>query len=158
MAVRLLEREVEMAAVSGLLARARLGVGGVVVLEGPAGIGKTALLDHAAVAAGGVRVLRATGGELEGEYAFGFVRELLAPLQRASPEALRRSLAGPAAAAAAVFGDARGAAADVAAVVFGLYWLFVAIAEAGPVAVLADDVQAADPGFAALAGVSRASG
>jgi DNA-binding CsgD family transcriptional regulator len=145
MAVRLLEREVEMAAVAGLLERARLGMGGVVVLEGPAGIGKTALLDHAAVSAGGVRVLRATGGELEGEYAFGFVRELLAPLQRASREALQRSFAGPAAAAAAVFGDARGAAADVAAVVFGLYWMFVAIAESGPVAVLADDVQAADP-------------
>ena len=143
MTARLLERGPEMAAVAELLANVRRGVGGVLVLEGPTGIGKTALVDHASASAGDIRVLRATGGERE--LAFGFVRELLAPLQRASPEDLARWLRGPAAAAEAVFRDATSDAADVAAVAFGLYWMFVAIADDGPVAVLADDVDAADP-------------
>jgi hypothetical protein len=143
MAARLLERGPEIAAVAELLANVRRGVGGVLVLEGPAGSGKTALVDHAAASAGDIRVLRATGGERE--FAFGFVRELLAPLQRASPEDLKRWLGGPAAAAAAVFRDATSDAADVAAVAFGLYWLLVAVADDGPVAVLADDVDGADP-------------
>ncbi len=143
MAARLLERGPEMAAVAELLASVRRGVGGVLVIEGPAGIGKTALVDHAAASAGDLRVLRATGGERD--LAFGFVRELLAPLQRAAAEDLERSLRGPAAPAGAVFRDAISGAADVAAVAFGLHWFLVAVAEDGPVAVLADDVDGADP-------------
>ena len=40
----LLEREVELARVDGLLDRAGAGLGAVVVVEGPAGIGKSELL------------------------------------------------------------------------------------------------------------------
>ncbi|MGH2883118.1 MAG: AAA family ATPase, partial [Solirubrobacteraceae bacterium] len=51
--------------------------GGVVVIGGPAGIGKTALLQASAGMAeeAGLRVLRARGSDLEQEFAFGVVRQ-----------------------------------------------------------------------------------
>lgn len=71
----LLEREGELAVVSAALARARAGDGAVLVVEGPAGIGKTALLDEARgrAAAAGMRLLAARGGELEADFPFGVV-------------------------------------------------------------------------------------
>jgi len=80
--VGLLEREGEVAALHALVDGARAGAGGAAVVQGPAGIGKSALL----VAAGdhgrdlGVPVLAARTSEFEGEVAFGLARELLAPL------------------------------------------------------------------------------
>ena len=43
----LFEREAELAALSAALAAARSGAGGLVVLDGPAGIGKSRLLAEA---------------------------------------------------------------------------------------------------------------
>ena len=61
-------REREQAAVEALLQGARTGRSGVLVLRGEPGIGKTALLDHAAEAAApDFRVVRATGVEYEAE-------------------------------------------------------------------------------------------
>src|SRR5450755_2658389 len=64
----LLEREVELARIDGLLARASIGVGGVVVVEGAAGIGKRELL--AAVREGGQErgfaVLKGGGAAADG--------------------------------------------------------------------------------------------
>ena len=62
------------------------------VIGGPAGIGKTALLQAACGMAeqAGVRVLRARGSDLEQEFAFGVVRQLFeAPLTRAGAERAR---------------------------------------------------------------------
>jgi len=72
--VALLERARELEAVD-VLVRA----GGLLILEGPAGIGKTALLRSAAAtaAAAGRRVLTARGAPLERAYAHGAVRQLL---------------------------------------------------------------------------------
>src|SRR5215813_6261273 len=60
----LLEREGELARIDGRLAAARAGRGGVLVITGPAGIGKTALLTEAGERAGqaGMRVLAGRGG------------------------------------------------------------------------------------------------
>ena len=71
---RLLERERELAAVEALLE----GGGGVLVVEGAAGIGKTALVEAACSRAEGRGrvVLRARGSELEAGFAFGVVRQL----------------------------------------------------------------------------------
>src|SRR6266576_1731406 len=78
----LLERQGELARIDGLLAAARAGRGGLVVITGPAGIGKTVLLTEAAERAGrvGMRVLAGRGGELEGGFSFGVARQLFEPL------------------------------------------------------------------------------
>src|SRR5437762_11706059 len=77
----LLERNDELARIESALADARTGRGRFVVVEGPAGIGKTALLAAARTAAaeGGMRVLRSRGTELERNFAFGVVRQRVEP-------------------------------------------------------------------------------
>ncbi|MDV9177999.1 AAA family ATPase, partial [Streptomyces sp. W16] len=57
--------------------RARSGVPARVLVEGPAGIGKTALVRHFLCGSG--RVLRAAGEEAESELAFGVLAQLLGP-------------------------------------------------------------------------------
>jgi hypothetical protein len=78
----ILERDREWAEISALLARTASGSGGALVVEGPAGIGKTSLLKVLRSAAGrnGFLVGRASGGSLEQEYSFGAVRQLFEPL------------------------------------------------------------------------------
>src|SRR6476660_8618369 len=77
----LLERSAELARMEAALGEARLGRGRFVVIEGPAGIGKTALLAAARTAAADSEmcVLRSRGTELEREFAFGVVRQLVEP-------------------------------------------------------------------------------
>src|SRR3984885_7098853 len=72
-------RAAEQAAIDRLLAAARAGTSGVLVLRGDAGIGKTALLDYAAAAAGGFQVVRGTGIESEAELPFAGLHLLLRP-------------------------------------------------------------------------------
>src|SRR3954462_9174308 len=74
----MLEREAELATLEALLAAARDGEGRLVVVEGRAGIGKTRLLGETRKLAevAEFEVLTARGGELEGEFAFGIVRQL----------------------------------------------------------------------------------
>jgi predicted ATPase len=63
----LVQREEELGAVERWLDEVKEGRGGIALLEGPAGIGKTALLRTVAARAEdiGLRVLSARGGELE---------------------------------------------------------------------------------------------
>jgi predicted ATPase len=142
--VGLLEREGELAAVTGML-----DAGGVLMVEGGAGIGKTALLDSACERAAGAgwQVLRGRGSELEAGFAFGVVRQLferpLAGLDRGERDGL---LAGPAAATGPLWGEAHALAArDTSfAVLHGLYWLAANMAEVRPVLVVVDDAHWAD--------------
>ena len=62
-----------------LVADARAGTSGVVVVWGDAGVGKTALLDYLVGHAPGCRVARAAGIELEMELAFAGLHQLCAP-------------------------------------------------------------------------------
>src|SRR5262249_35376222 len=143
--MELLERERELAAIDGLMAE-----GGVLVVEGGAGIGKTALLEAAAAraAAAGRHVLRARGSELEGDFPFAVVRRLFERRPAgAAPAERRELLAGAAAVAAPVVGGTPGpGAADASfAVLHGLYWLTVNLAERGPGLLLSiDDAHWAD--------------
>lgn len=73
-------RNAERDRIEQLLADARQGVSGVLLLHGEAGIGKTALLDHAAGRAEGGRVLRVEGIESEMELAFGGLHQLFLPV------------------------------------------------------------------------------
>ena len=75
----LCDREDELASLDDAVAQASAGAGGVLLVEGPAGIGKTALLDQLRQRATerGLTVLTARGGELERGFGFGVVRQLL---------------------------------------------------------------------------------
>ena len=57
----LLEREQECRELERLLAGVRDGLSGVLVLRGEAGIGKTALLEHAVQSAADMQVARTVG-------------------------------------------------------------------------------------------------
>jgi DNA-binding CsgD family transcriptional regulator len=143
---RLHGREVELAAVVD-------EAESLVFVEGHAGIGKTSLLEAARSRLGtaGVRVLWASGQELEGEFAFGVVRQLFERvLLDASPDERRRLLAGPAALASVAVGveSARGAGGGSAdspfPVMHGLYWLTANLADRGRLALFVDDAHWAD--------------
>nr|MDQ5808316.1 AAA family ATPase [Actinomycetota bacterium] len=100
----LLERDAELAVLDDLVAGAGRGEGRLVLVEGPAGIGKSRLLAEARARAraAGLRVLAARGGELEREFAYGVVRQLFEPL-RADADLWEQAFGGAAAAARPVF-------------------------------------------------------
>ncbi len=77
----LLERGGELGAIRAGVETVAAGEGRVVVVEGPAGIGKTALVDVAGARARevGLKPLRARGTELERAFGYGVVRQLLEP-------------------------------------------------------------------------------
>jgi DNA-binding CsgD family transcriptional regulator len=149
--VELLEREREVAALSAALdAVEASGDGRVVLIEGPPGIGKTALLERLLeIAAGrGTTVLRARGTEMEREFGYGVVRRLLDPALRGLDAAAREALfAGPAGLAGAVFGRGEPGTIDAVATeasLYGLFWLLGDLAAAGPLVLAIDDAHWSD--------------
>src|SRR5215218_6290614 len=153
---RLLERSEELARIESAFAEARSGRGVFLVLEGPAGIGKTALLAAARTAAAesGMRVLRARGTELERDFAFGVARQLFEPsLVDASEHERADLLHGAAGVAAGLLGlpDAPPAAVPPSwgidpsfAILHGLYWLCANLSAADALCVIVDDAHWAD--------------
>jgi tetratricopeptide (TPR) repeat protein len=153
---QLLERSEELARIESALAEARSGRGRFVVVEGPAGMGKTALLAavRTAAADGGMRVLRSRGTELERDFAFGVVRQLFEPpLAEASELERAELLEAAAGVAAGLLGlpGARPADSPSAsgidssfAVLHGLYWLCANLAAVGPLCMVVDDAHWAD--------------
>jgi DNA-binding CsgD family transcriptional regulator len=149
--ISLLEREAQVAALQALADAARSGGGRFAVIEGSAGIGKTRLLAEARAIAGsaGMRVLAARGGELEGEFAYGIVRQLFEPLlASASPDLRAELLSGPAALVEPLFGTSQLAAsqgpAEGFALLHGLYWLAANAAFQQPALLAIDDLHWAD--------------
>ena len=144
-AVRLLDREEELAVIAASLADARSGQGGLVVIEGPGGIGKTALLLAAAseARAHGMGVGAARASELERAFAFGVTRQLLEPAA-AGPGA-ESLLAGAAGLSRPVFEltEPDGGERSLS-VLHGLYWLCANLAERAPLLLAVDDAQWAD--------------
>jgi DNA-binding CsgD family transcriptional regulator len=147
----LIEREAEQRALTDLLAAARHGEGGAIALEAPAGQGKTALLTVATelAAAHDMRVLTARGGELEGAFPYGVVRQLFERLLVSATSAERaRWLAGAAVfATPAVEGADRldGTPRAEASVLHGLYWLAANLAAERPILLAIDDLHWSDP-------------
>ncbi|MFD0020254.1 AAA family ATPase [Streptomyces sp. NPDC058382] len=82
----LLGRQHETQRLRELIDAARAGRGGALVLGGEAGIGKSTLLEHAAGAASGFRVLRAGGSQLEAELPFAALHQLCLPVLGHLPE------------------------------------------------------------------------
>jgi AAA ATPase domain len=103
----LLERVSERAAVARALDDTIAGRGRLLLFEGEAGIGKTALLDLAMQLAAqrGLTALHARGGALEEGFGYGIVRQLFeSTLLDATASRRRELLSGPAALSAPVFG------------------------------------------------------
>src|SRR5215470_3864432 len=144
----LLDRDAELRALTRQVAAVRGGAGRVVVVDGPAGIGKSSLL--AVVARGaeadGVVVLRARGGPLEQDAPWGVARQLLEPLRSrqvwgelaVGAAGLAMRVLDPELAEPASAGDAMYAAAR------GLVWLAVNLAARGPTLLIVDDAHWAD--------------
>jgi len=142
------ERERELGTLREGLERADAGTGMLLLVEGPAGVGKTELVREARTAAvqTGLRPLEARGSELEQPFAFGIVRQLLEPMigEAAEPGDLFAGAAGP---AARLFEpDEREArSADVGfEALHSLYWLVVNLADRAPLLVSVDDCQWVD--------------
>jgi DNA-binding NarL/FixJ family response regulator len=79
MPTSLLGRENESQVLEALLADARSGEGGAIVVHGEPGIGKTALLEHAVTLAGDFNILRTVGNEAEQELPYGSLQEFFRP-------------------------------------------------------------------------------
>jgi DNA-binding CsgD family transcriptional regulator len=136
----LLERSRELEVLDGLLNAARRGLGALALIEGPAGIGKSSLLQACADRATdlGMRVLRVRGDEVTVEASFAGVRELLWP----AVQGLGGIFEGAARLAAPVFtgeADPAGGQDGVASVLHGLYWLVADLAARSPLALIVDD-------------------
>ena len=147
----LLGRDSELGQVEALVARVSSERGAVAVLEGPAGIGKTALLAHAAGRAAGVgfSVLWAAGMRLERDYPYGVVRQLFRPvIARAGSEDLLDGAAGLArpslGLSAAGTGSAGGWGDAASGAMHGLYWLTANLADRAPLLIAVDDAHWAD--------------
>lgn len=136
------------------MTRTRAGSGGTILVEGEAGVGKTALLQRACerAAAGGMTVLRARGGELEREFTWGVVRRLFeSHLAERGAAAQPVSLTGSAALAEPVFNsgeEPRSAPVESFSTLHGLYRMTVDIASDAPLLLAVDDLHWSDrPGI-----------
>ena len=165
----LLEREHELERVGAALRAVGRRAGGALVIEGPAGMGKSRLLEEARTRASdlGLRVLAARATELEQGFPFGVVRQLFErPLLRADGDERDRWLAGAAALAADVLTTAPTASASPLpapgagdsgyAWQHGLYWLASNLSAETPLVLVVDDLQWCDaPSARALAFIAR---
>jgi DNA-binding CsgD family transcriptional regulator len=165
----LLEREGELAAIASLLSAARGGNGGVGFIEGPAGAGKTSLIQAAVGQAleAGYEVLRATGDALETTHLFGIVHQLFDPLLRGRATdqygdlfSGHAALARPMLLGEAVGVEGRGVGVEgvsagggasasdqlrSGALAHGLYWFVAQLCDRAPVLLAVDDLQWSDP-------------
>ncbi|MEV6180348.1 AAA family ATPase [Streptomyces sp. NPDC052015] len=142
----------ELAALERVLATARAGSSAVLVLRGEAGIGKTALLDHAERRAVGFRVVGVAGVESEMELPFAALHQLCSPmlgrLDRLPPPQ-RDALS-------VAFGLREGEASNRFLVGLAVIGLLAGAAGDRPLACLVDDVQWLDDGsLQVLAFVAR---
>ena len=150
----LVERDIELAAIGDLIRRATRGSSGVLLVEGPAGVGKTRLLQAVADLARDepVGLLQARGGELERSFPFGIAVQLFGAAVSAL-DAEQRATVLSGAAELAVEIIAPGAGTEVAAAssdealyarLHGLYWLCAGLAAQRPLVLVIDDAHWAD--------------
>jgi DNA-binding CsgD family transcriptional regulator/tetratricopeptide (TPR) repeat protein len=137
----LVGRDAERHLLDALLAGARLGQSGVLIVTGEAGIGKTALLDQVRASAEDIQVLSVTGTEPERDLPFAGLAQLLrltktdlAHLPPPQAEALGVALA-----------LSPGDAADRFAVGAGLLTLLTQRSEVAPLCLIIDDAHQLDP-------------
>ncbi|MCR1781834.1 AAA family ATPase [Nocardioides carbamazepini] len=149
-----LERDGELRTIGAAIESAERGAGSLVVVEAPAGLGKSRLLDEAGrMAAGrGMAGYAARGGLFEKDQAYGAIRLLLErPLSALSDGDRTALLGGAASLAAPALAPAitarpidTGRSEDGGlggGVDHGLYWVIARLAERGPLLIAVDDIQ-----------------
>lgn len=143
-AVPLLERGLELERIDELLSATAKGEGRFLVIEGRAGIGKTAMLTELQTRArqAGRLVCTARGTELESEFALGVARQLFERVVRERGQGAFEGAAALAAPIVGVGGD-RGAVSEFAAL-HGLYWLTADLAAETPMVLAVDDAHWSD--------------
>ena len=151
---QLVEREREIAVLEDLLDDSARAVGRFAIVEAAAGLGKTALLALVKDVAErrGIRVLSARASELERDYPFALVRQLLEPVvASAAPAERQRLLAGAAGLAEPIVLGPSGGEPDPDgredpgyAALHGLYWLLVNILGDEPLVLVIDDLHWGD--------------
>jgi DNA-binding CsgD family transcriptional regulator len=144
----LLNRTAEKEALGRVLAAAREGLSGVLVLRGDPGIGKTALLEHAIATAEGMQVTSVIGVESEMELGFAGLHRLLFPfldglerLPRPQRDALRSA-----------FGLQHGVSPDRFLVRLAALTLLSTVAAERPLLCVVDDAHWLDQESAAAMG------
>ena len=145
----LLEREAELVTIGAAVAAAVAGEGRALSVEGEAGVGKTRLLVEARglAAAAGVDVLSARAGELERDFPFAVLRQLVGPRLRQASEGEVDELFDGADAARGALGLAGvdgNLATDTFSVLHALYWVIAGLAERQPLLLSIDDAHLAD--------------
>ncbi|MBW9208204.1 AAA family ATPase [Mumia sp. zg.B21] len=134
---QLLGRRREAEILCDLVDRTRHGAAAVCVVRGEAGIGKSTLLDHVAVHASDLTVVRAQGVQADMDLAFAGVHQLCAPFlgqlgDLPSPQRDALQVA---------FGLVDGQAPDRFLVGLAVLSLLTASADARPLVVIVDDAQ-----------------
>jgi DNA-binding CsgD family transcriptional regulator len=135
--VQLHGRTAETAHIDWLLSRAYDGRSSVLAILGEAGIGKTSLLEYAAQSASGMRVLRATGIEVQAELPYAGLRLLL----RGALDRLDELTPVQAEALCGALGQGDGHAGDRFLVGHAVLSLLADLAEDQPLLCLLDDAQ-----------------
>jgi DNA-binding CsgD family transcriptional regulator len=141
---QLVGRDRERAVLGRLLKAARDAQGGVLVIHGDAGVGKTALLDWTIKEGREFRVLRTLGAEGEMELPYAALQQLCSPILERSqrlPDPQRDALG-------VAFGLSAGEAPTPFLVGLAVLGLLTEIAEERPVLCLVDDAQWLDRGSA----------
>ncbi|MGH2955845.1 MAG: ATP-binding protein, partial [Solirubrobacterales bacterium] len=151
-AIGLLERESEFVELDSLVAAAARGDGAAMLIEGPPGIGKTALRRTAETLGEqiGLSVLSAQGGELERRLPWAVIRDLLGPPMRKADEGERKALlSGAAALASPVLAETAAehqtVSDQLAEVLHGLFWLTSNLSQRSALLLAVDDAHWADP-------------
>ncbi len=145
----LIERDAEIERITKALEAARQGSGETLVIEAPAGLGKSSLLRYAASQVGEeIRVLSARGGGSAEAVDFGVALRLLSPLVEDLDQDRRESVfSGHAARARALIEGAEtfapGEPADATPLLVGLTWLTARLARE-PLLIAIDDAHAVD--------------
>lgn len=145
----LLGREKERVVLDQVLARARRGLSGVIVVRGAAGVGKTVLLDRVVESASDFTVVRSSGIESEMEFAFAALQQVCGPMLGGLdelPVPQRRAVE-------IAFGLSAGEPPDAFFVGLGVLNLLSMASAARPLLCVVDDVQWLDRASAQALGV-----
>jgi DNA-binding CsgD family transcriptional regulator len=139
----LLERADELATLRRCVDAAASGTGAACVIEGAAGIGKTALLSACRDLSedAGLKTLWAQAGLLEQDLPWNLVRQLFGEVIEGPKEEREELLSGAAALAGPALGLSSGADAGA---LHGLYWLLADLAQRNPLLVAIDDAHWGD--------------